>query len=53
METEKHGILLCVWLKTGGSERIYLFTVKVKTFGRMEKAERRYKSERQIYIKTK
>jgi len=53
METEKHRMLLNVWLKTGGSERIYLFTVKVKTFGRKEEAERRNKSERQTDIKTK
>jgi hypothetical protein len=32
----KNTKLLYVWLKIGSSERIYLFTVKAKTFGRME-----------------
>jgi len=41
MGTEKRKMLLNVWLKIGGSERIYLFTVKVKTFGRMEEAEKK------------
>ena len=34
-------------------ERIYLFTVEVKTLGRMEETEIRYKSERLTDIKTK
>jgi len=53
METEGHRMFLYVWLEIGGGESIYLFTVEVKTFGRMEEAERRYKSERQTDIKTK
>jgi hypothetical protein len=46
----KNTKLFYVWLKIRGSERIYLFMAKTKTFGRMEEAERRSKSERQTDI---